>query len=128
MAVYLPNGTSVNSHDEQFFKTLGSRIASARKARGLTQHQVADQLGIAQQTYAHYEVGRVRFPASTLPILAQILGLTTEELLGRDVKFKGKPGPTSKLQQQLEQINQLPRTKQRLVMQMLDAVLAQAAH
>jgi len=36
-------------------------------------------------------------------------------------------GPTPKLQQQIERIQQLPRTQQKFVMQMLDTVLAQAA-
>jgi len=126
MAVQTPSGTHVNSHDEQFFKSLGSRIASARKAQNLTQQQVADQLGIAQQTYAHYEVGRVRFPASTLPILAHVLGLTTEELLGQTVQPKGKRGPTPKLQQLLERIHLLPKSKQRIVIGMLNALLVRS--
>ena len=127
MAVPISNRTPVNSQDEQFFKALGARIAQARKAQGLTQQQLADHLGIVQQTYAHYEVGHVRFPASTLPILGQVLGLTPEELLGQD-RPKGKPGPTSRLQRQIERISQLPRSKQHIVMQMLDAVIAQSAH
>ena len=129
MAVLIPNGTNVNSHDEQFFKALGSRIASARKARNLTQQQVADQLGLAQQTYAHYEVGRVRFPASMLPTLGQMLGLTPEELLGNDAPPpKLKRGPVSRLDQQFERIRQLPRSKQQVLMEMLDGVLAQTGH
>ena len=128
MAVHITGRNVVNSQETQFFKDLGARIAQARKDRGLTQQQVADHLGIVQQTYAHYEMGNVRFPASTLPILSKVLGLAPEELMGQDAKPKGKPGPTSYLQKQLEQISQLPRTKQRLVMQMLDAVIAQASH
>ena len=128
MTVLIPGGTTVNSRDEQFFKALGARIAQARKDRGLTQQQVADHLGIVQQTYAHYEMGHVRFPASILPTLSQVLGMTPEELLGHDAKPRLKPGPVSKLDQQIECIRQLPRTKQHFVMQMLDAVIVQAGH
>jgi transcriptional regulator with XRE-family HTH domain len=129
MAVLIPIGMTVNSHDDQFFKALGSRIASARRARNLTQQEVADQLGIAQQTYAHYEVGRVRFPASTLPLLAQVLGVTTEELLGHKANPKKlKRGPVSKLDQQIERLRKLPKTTQQVVMKMLDGVLAQTGH
>lgn len=127
MAVLIPSRTPVNDQDEQFFKSLGARIASARKTQHLTQQELADQLGIAQQTLAHYEGGRVRFPASILPLLVQVLGLTPEELLGQE-RPKGKPGPTSRLQQQIERISQLPRTKQHFVMEMLDTVIAQAGH
>ena len=65
----------MNSQDEQFFKELGARVAQARKDHGLTQQQLAEQLGLAQQTYAHYEVGRARIPASMLPTLAKLLTL-----------------------------------------------------
>ena len=127
MAVLIPNRTPVNSQDEQFFKALGARIAQARKEQGLTQQQLADHLGIVQQTYAHYEVGHVRFPASTLPILGKVLGLTPEELLGQE-RPKSKRGPASRLQQQIDRISQLPKTKQHVVMEMLDMVIAQAGH
>jgi transcriptional regulator with XRE-family HTH domain len=128
MTVFTLNGTPVDSHDAQFFKAMGARIANARKAQNLTQQQLADQLGIAQQTFAHYEVGDRCFPASTLPKLAEILGLTVDELLGHDVKPKGKRGPAPKLQKQFERINQLPKATQQVLMKMLDGVLAQASH
>ena len=128
MAVITTNRTPVNSKDERFFETLGIRLGQARKEQGLTQQQVADRLGIAQQTFAHYEGGRLRLPASMLPILAQMLGLTVDELLGLDVKPKGKRGPTPRLQQQIDRISHLPKTKQFVVMEMLDAFIAQASH
>lgn len=128
MACFTRNRTTVNSHDEQFFKAMGLRIAQARKGQGLTQQQVADQLGIAQQTYAHYEVGDVRFPASMLPLLAEVLDLPPEELLGQMAKPKLRKGPTPRILQQLERISQLPKTKQHVVSEMLEMVLAQAGH
>ena len=127
MAVITTHSTIVNIKDEQFFKVLGARVAQARKDGELTQQQLAQQLGIAQQTLAHYEVGRLRVPASMLPVLAQLLGLTTEELLGQSVQPVSKRGPAPRLQQQIERISQLPKSKQRFVSEMLDTVLAQAS-
>jgi transcriptional regulator with XRE-family HTH domain len=128
MAVLNQDRTTVNSQDESFFKALGSRIASARKAQNITQQQLADRLGIAQQTYAQYEVGRSRIPASMLPQLAEDLSMTLDELMGQNERLRGKPGPIPKLQKQIERISQLPKTKQRFVMEMLDTVIAQAGH
>jgi transcriptional regulator with XRE-family HTH domain len=118
----------VDSQDAQFFKVMGARIARARKALNLTQQQLADGLGIVQQTVAHYEVGRIRVPSTMLPKLAETLGITVDELLGLDEKprSKSRPGPTPKLQQQFEQIHQLPKSQQRFVIRMLDTVIAQA--
>lgn len=127
MTVLIGSRTHVNSQEKQFFKALGACIAKARKAQNLTQQEVADQLGIAQQTFAQYEAGNVRFPASILPLLGQVLGLAPEELLGQETP-KSKRGPTPRLQQQIERIGQLPRTKQAFVMEMLETVIAQAGH
>ena len=51
--------------DKRFFKELGGRIAVLRKENRLTQQQLAEMLGISQQTMAHYEVGRLRVPGNT---------------------------------------------------------------
>ncbi len=97
---------------------------------GFTQTQVAEQLGISQQTLAHYEVGRLRIAVSTLVPLAEILHSSVDELLHGKEAAKGsnKRGPASKLQQQIEQVRKLPRAKQQFVMEMLDTVIQQAAH
>lgn len=115
------------THDEKtFFRELGARIAQLRKDQNLTQQQLAELTGMSQQSVASWEVGRLRPAVSMLPRLARILGVSTEALIGQEEK-PAKRGPTPKLQQQMERISQLPRTKQRFVMDMLDTVLAQAS-
>ena len=116
----------VTSDDKQFFKELGVRIAQLRKEHNLTQVQLAEQLEISQQTLAHYEVGRLRVPASMLPVLAQMFGVSVDALLGAESKRGTKRGPAPKLQRHLERISQLPKPKQRAVLEVLEAVLAQA--
>lgn len=121
---------AVNTKDELFFKELGARIAQARKERNITQVQLCATLGIAQQTLAHYEGGRLRLPSSLLPALAQELQVGVESLLGQPTKVgraAAKRGPASQLQKQVDRIAQLPRAKQRFVIEMLDTVLAQAS-
>lgn len=73
---------------------------------------------------ASFEKGIQKIPASILPTLSQVFGISVDELLGVGTA-KRKRGPTPKLQRQIEQIQPLPRTKQRFVMQMLDSVLRQ---
>lgn len=58
-------------------------------------------------------------------MLASILGVSMEELIGAPPAVAKKRGPTPKLLQQIERIQDLPKTQQRFVMQMLDTVLAQ---
>jgi transcriptional regulator with XRE-family HTH domain len=114
----------VTAADRDFYRALGQRLAEARKASSLTQTQLAEQLGLAQQTLAHYEIGRLRVAVALMPPLAKALGITVEELMGEEAP-PAKRGPAPKLQQQIERIQRLPKTQQRFVMQMLDTVLAQ---
>ena len=118
----------MTTDDKAFFVELGRRIAQLRKEQGWTQQQLAEQLGIAQQTLAHYEGARLRVPASMLPQLAQLFAVPVNALLGEGSKAKGKRGPTPKLAQHIERISQLPKAKQRFVIEMLDTVLAQTSH
>lgn len=121
--------TIMATDDKDFFVALGLRIAQLRKERGWTQQELADKLGIAQQTLAHYEVARIRIPASTLPALATLFVTPIDDLVGhaQNAQRTGKRGPTPKWQQQIEAISALPKPKQRFVMEMLETVLAQAS-
>jgi len=110
-----------------FYVQLGRRIAELRKAADITQVELAEILGVAQQTMAHYEGGVSRIAVALLPPLAKALGTTVEALIGESDKHSGKRGPASKLQQQLDQVSQLPRAQQKFVSAMLDTVLQQAA-
>lgn len=119
--------TTMTAGEQQFLKALGARIAALRKERGLSQQTLADQLGIAQQSYAHYEVGRVRMPIWMLPQIAQALGVGPEDLIGTSSRRQGKRGPTPQLQQKIERLSTLPQAQQRLVLKMLDGVLGQVS-
>jgi len=57
-----------------------------------------------------------------------LLAVSVEGLFGEPTKAaKVKRGPTPRLQRQVELINQLPRAKQKFVMEMLDTVIQQQA-
>jgi transcriptional regulator with XRE-family HTH domain len=116
----------MSQEERRFFTELGARIAELRKKLGLTQQHLADALDTTQQQVASYESARLRVPASMLPRLARVLGVTLEMLIGEETPQAAKRGPTPKLQQQLERLSSLPKPKQRAIMQVLEAMLAQA--
>ena len=119
---------AISDDEREFFIQLGTRIAETRKSQGITQIQMAEMLGVSQQTINSYEVGRRRVPVSTLSTLARTLSISIEELLGEvSNQSSGKRGPAPKLQKQVEIISQMPRTKQQFVMNMLDMVIQQSA-
>ena len=116
---------AISQDEREFFAALGSRIAQLRKEQNLTQQQFADALRVNQQVVASYEIGRRRVPVSTLPALAHVLGVSIEALIGEEDK-PAKRGPAPKLQRHLERISALPKPKQRAVMEVIEAVLAQS--
>ena len=68
--------------------TLGKRITANRKHMGLTQDQLAEKLGITAQAVSKWENDLSCPDISILPKLADIFGITTDELLGRDAPAK----------------------------------------
>lgn len=112
----------MDSNDTDFFQNLGRRITTFRKQANLTQVQLAQMLHVKQQVIASYEIGRRRVPVSFLPALSSALGVTVEELLGVQ-NGSTKPGPTPKIQRQIEQLRKLPKPKQRFVSELLETVL-----
>lgn len=65
-------------------------------------------------------------PVSLVPEIAQFFGIGVDALLG--VKNgAGKRGPAPKLQRQIERIHQLPKARQKFVMEMIETVLSQAS-
>ncbi len=112
----------MNDNDTTFFKTFGQRLTDMRKARGLTQAQLGETLGLDQTAVASYEIGRRRVPLSLLAPLAKALGVSVAELV-EDEKGPGKRGPAPKLQRQLDQVTLLPQAKQKFVSEFLDTVL-----
>lgn len=113
---------SISEEEAEFFKSLGQRIAQARKDAGLTQQQLADAVEISQPMLGSYEIGRRRLPASLLPPLAKALKVSVEQLLGEQ-PTSNKRGPAPKLQRQIDQVSRLPRSRQKLVTDFLDTVL-----
>lgn len=67
-------------------KTLGAFIALLRKEKGLTQKQLAELLNVSDKTVSHWECDETSPDISLLPILAQPLGVTVDELLQGEKK------------------------------------------
>ena len=119
---------AISSEERDFFIALGERIALLRKTHGITQAQLAEVLGVSQQTVQADEVGRRRIQVAALPVVASTLSVSLEELFGHGKQAaRAKRGPAQRWQQQIEAVAKLPKARQRFVSEMLDAVLAGGA-
>ena len=67
-------------------ETFGQRLSRLRKEKGLTQEDVANQITISPQAVSKWENDISSPDILVLGNLADILGVSVDELLGRDVK------------------------------------------
>ncbi len=65
-------------------ETIGSRLKSLRMNEQLSQQQVANLIGVNKTAISYYETDERQPPLGTLVHLANIFGVTTDYILGRE--------------------------------------------
>lgn len=113
-------------------ETIGQRIARLRKARGLTQSELAEQIGIIQSLVSDYELENLRLSAEMAARFAQALAVSLDELVGlkpaKKKSAKGENGELSlKLVRRLKGIEQLPPAQQKALLRTIDVFLQNTA-
>lgn len=66
-------------------------LKELRKDRGITQKEMGEQLGISQASYSDYENGIRKMPLTMLDYLADVLGTSTDYILGRTEEIRPYP-------------------------------------
>lgn len=118
----------IHTHTDQS-ETLGQRLARLRKTRGLTQTALAEQLDMIQAMISDFELDRRRMHADLIVRMAKALGVSTDELLGTQAaKSSGEGQLSLKLTRRLQQIEQLPPVRQKVLLQTIDTFLRDAQH
>lgn len=59
---------------------VGQLIREARKAKGMTQKELAEKLGVSEAAVYRYEQGQ-NFTIETLYKISQVVGITVESLV-----------------------------------------------
>ena len=62
-------------------KTIGKFIAALRRASGMTQRELAEKLFVSDKTVSRWECDECTPELSLIPTIAEIFGITTDELL-----------------------------------------------
>ncbi len=68
--------------EAEFLRRVARRIAAARRSAGLTQEQLAAELGIAVRNVQRIESGRQNLTLRTLARIAWTCDITPEQLTG----------------------------------------------
>lgn len=95
------------------------RLAALRKARGLTQLALAEQVDISVLQIRRYEGGASQPTLDVIRRLSIALGISADML----VFDPQERGPSDVLRYQFETISRMPEREQAMVRDMLDAVI-----
>ena len=101
----------------------GARVKALREAAGLTQEQVAGQLGITQASYALWERRNVALTAAQLGKLAAALGASADDLVFGAPRKSARGGPAGKARRVFEEVSQLPRNRQQRILNTVEDML-----
>lgn len=69
-----------------------SNIKALRKAKGLTQEQIADSIGIPRTTWSSYEIGASEPSIDGIIRIANFFGVDPGSILSADASLMDKPG------------------------------------
>jgi len=103
----------------------GDRLAAIRKARGLTQVQLAEAAGTTQRAISYYETDAGFPPMPVVVALADVLQVSTDELIGIE-EPKGdllQDDPEARrLWKKFQQVRELPEKDQRAVIRLVNSL------
>ena len=75
---------------------IGANIARLRKEKNMTQDQLANLMGISFQAVSKWENGLSSPDVSSFPMLADVFGVTIDELFGREAAQREAPSAEQK--------------------------------
>lgn len=112
-------------------QAIGRSLAGIRKAKGLTQIDVAKALGVAQGLISKYERGQLLLHGELIIQFAQMLGVPTDDILGVERKHGSRSTPAAPvidktLARRLAQLQALPRRDRDALLRTLDAFLVKS--
>ena len=102
-------------------ESFGERIERFRKARGLTQEELAQKIGATQRVIAYYEGETEHLPANLLVPLARALRVSVDELLGLKRDQIRSPEHAA-LWRRLKKAEALSKKDQRAVLHYIEAL------
>jgi transcriptional regulator with XRE-family HTH domain len=112
-------------------RAIGERITALRKARGVTQVELAEVLGISQALVSKYERGELLLHAELLAQFAIALRVSADELLGLQKRkpstVPAAPMVDRTLARRFVLVQALPRRDRDALTRTIDAFLERAA-
>jgi transcriptional regulator with XRE-family HTH domain len=112
----------------QAASAFGERLAELRAERGITQVQLAEMIGSSQRAVSHYETVAEYPPTAVVVQIAQVLKVSTDELLGLRPPPKSSPRghenpEVRRLWRKFQQVLALPEKDRRAVVRLVNSLV-----
>lgn len=104
-------------------ETIAQRISRLRVEAGYTQEELAQQLGMTQSLVSAYERGTRRLYVDLIIQMAEVFGVTPNELLGVDNGGRGVKPMAVHLVKRMNKIQELPKHRQKMLLGTIDYFL-----
>lgn len=103
---------------------IGAKIKAARIAKGLTQEELGDIIGVQKSAVAKYENGRiVNIKRSTLKKIADVLNIPPFELVFETEEKPVNDELSDSVQKLIEFARTVPEDKAELVLRVMKSIL-----
>lgn len=113
----------IKQESRTYFTALGAHVTALRKARGMTQAELARAIGVSQQAVFAYELGDRRISVLVLAKLAKVFAVSVEEMVGLSKAVRVPKGRLSpRCVRHAGRLQALSKTQQRFVIRIIDVL------
>lgn len=104
--------------------TMGNFIAQLRKEAGITQKQLAEKLNVSDKTVSHWERGESAPDISLVPVLADVFGITCDDLIHGKRADKSVSDEKSTMQNEDDVISRLEKKLNKLRIRIISCIIS----
>jgi transcriptional regulator with XRE-family HTH domain len=102
----------------------GQRLRAFRQAAGLSQGELAARLGVHRSNIGFWENNGIIPRSDLLTPMAEALGVTVADLLGKDTKPKRMAAPTGRARLVFDTVSKMPRRQQQHIIRVVEDLIA----
>jgi transcriptional regulator with XRE-family HTH domain len=129
LALLLMDTPRTEAARQKTLEEIAERLAKFRKERGITQVEMAKKLKTTQSIYSRYERADVRLYVDTMLRIAQILGVTPNDLFGvtksnNDALEPVEHAIPKRILRRLRGAENLTRTQQDSLILVIDSIVS----
>lgn len=115
--------STIKAESRSYFTALGAHVGQLRKARGMTQAELARAIGVSQQAVFAYELGDRRISVLVLLKIARVFGVTVQELIAMAKPTHSRKRRLSpRAERHAQRLQALSKTQQRFVVRIIDTL------